>query len=132
MKPRIADGLRRAYQALSARMGDDKLSIPQITVLRSLPDSGTIYQRQITDKTGIDRSTLSELLRRMQEKGLVVNVTNGEDKRAVSVSMTTRGRAALIRADGALADAESAIMKRIPVEDRPAFLRAIKAISENV
>lgn len=131
-KPRVSEGLRRAYQAISAEFsGDGRLSLPQITVLRCLMAAGPIFQRQIVEQTGIDRSTLSELLRRMATLGMVVNVRRMADLRSISVSITPRGRAALLKADDQLADAEASLMRTIKPEDRAPFLRAIQAITEN-
>lgn len=93
--------------------------------------AGPIFQRQIVEQTGIDRSTLSELLRRMATLGMVVNVRRMADLRSISVSITPRGRAALLKADDQLADAEASLMRTIKPEDRAPFLRAIQAITEN-
>lgn len=128
-KTRPSEGIRRAYQRLNASF-DAALTLPQTEVLRALYQHGPLYQRQITVLSGIDRSTLSALLRRMATDMLVANVRLETDKRAVQVTITPGGRKAFLKCEKALSEAEVALLNLIPAADRQAFLRGLKAICE--
>lgn len=131
-KVRPSEGIRRAYQRLAATFADGKvaLTLPQTALLRTLLEQGPLFQRQIKDFCGLDRSTLSDVLKRLATAGMVVAVRRETDQRAVMVSLTPAGRAALLKAETVLADAEAAMMKMVPSADRAAFLRSLRAIAE--
>ncbi len=128
-KCRPSEGIRRAYQRLTAPF-DSTLSMSKTEVLQVLYQHGTLYQRQITELTGIDRSTLSDLLKRMATDGLVANARLESDSRAVQVTITPAGRKAFLRVEKVLALSEDALLNLIPKADRAAFLRGLKAICE--
>jgi MarR family transcriptional regulator, temperature-dependent positive regulator of motility len=131
-KTRPGDGIRKSYNLLAATFeaGETTLTLPKTAVLRALFHNGTLYQRQITTLTGIDRSTLSEILKRLATDGMVGNVRLETDKRAIMVTITPAGRKALKKADAALTRAEAILMSLIPPPDRAPFLRGLRAIAE--
>lgn len=61
-------------------------------VLSLLGNEKKISQIALVEKSGLDRSTLSEVLRRLVEKGLVVRPRSEEDARASDVSLTKEGQ----------------------------------------
>lgn len=124
---RPSEGVRRAYQRLAASF-DGPVTLPQAAILRSLL-VGARTQTQIVSASGIDRSTVGEMLRRMHAQGLTTAKQSEEDKRANLVEITKVGRRALIKANHALFMAEAAMMQMVPSADRAAFLRALRAIA---
>ncbi|PZG17729.1 MarR family winged helix-turn-helix transcriptional regulator [Nonomuraea aridisoli] len=50
-------------------------------------------QSELLDSVGLDHSTVSKSLRRMQEAGLVTRRPNEDDRRALNVWLTDRGQA---------------------------------------
>lgn len=129
-KVRTSDGLRRAYQKLCVAFSDAPLTLPQTAVLGCLFHKGPMNQTKMVAASGIDRSTLAEMLRRLATMGAVVAMQMEADKRANMVSITTRGRALFIKAEGALYEAEAGIMRLVPAPDRAAFQRALTALAE--
>lgn len=79
----------------------------------------TPTQRRIAEHAGTDPMMSSQVLRSLEEKGLVVRVLNPGDARARQVSVTTRGAALARRAVAAVeaADAEffAAAGDRLPL-----------------
>ena len=54
-----------------------------------------LSQTGLVDRTGIDRSTLADIVRRMQRKGLLQRRRTKEDARAYAVKLTDEGRRVL-------------------------------------
>jgi len=71
----------------------------QILVLETLAASDRLSQTAICTRTGIDRSTLADIVRRLVSKGWLSRRRSREDARQQSVRITDEGRRVL---DGAL------------------------------
>jgi MarR family transcriptional regulator, temperature-dependent positive regulator of motility len=130
----VAHLLHRAQQAgadLQAGMLDEVgLTLRQLTVLQALAASdGPLTQAGLVAGTGIDRSTLAEMVARMETRGLIARTSADEDRRAKSVSLTEAGRAQLSAASGLAAQADTALLKRIPRKHRELFLELLHRIT---
>ena len=80
--------------------------------------------------TGIDRSTLAEMVRRMLDKGLLTRERTEEDARANAVAISPSGRKALRSGRNAADRAERALLEALPIPDRQKFLKALREIAE--
>ena len=72
--------------------------------------------------TGIDRSTLADMLNRMESSGLILRKPSPEDARAKSVALTDKGESALSVAAPAVATADDALIKVLAKNRRSAFI----------
>ena len=81
--------LRGYFQTLGIPLGQG-----QPRVLERLLFQGAMSQRQLSDACGIDGSTLSRSLDRLEEEGLVRREPEPGSRRSVRVSLTDRGRGA--------------------------------------
>lgn len=128
----LADMIRRTSQAV--HMGflkqEPTLTLPQTVILRSLLQRGPMNHIAISGATGVDKSTLAEILSRMQTAGLIVRVRMEHDKRALLVSLTPAGRAQLMHNLQALDAVERQILRRIPRPLRIAFQAALTILLE--
>ena len=64
-------------------------------LLAALEHNEGVSQTALVEITGIDRSTLAEMVRRMLDKGLLSRERTEEDQRANAVAITPSGRKAL-------------------------------------
>jgi DNA-binding MarR family transcriptional regulator len=109
--------------------GARDLTISQFTVLCALEHTEDVSQTGLVEMTGIDRSTLAEMIRRMLERGLITKERTEDDLRAYAVSITQAGRKAL-RAGRAAADrAEKVLLETLPPIERPRFIKQLAAIA---
>src|ERR1019366_7153750 len=76
--------------------------------------------------TGIDRSTLADLVARMIGKTLLARQRSTADARAKTVSLTEAGRAALEAAKPRVAAADARILKLLPTRKRDPFLGVLR------
>lgn len=126
----IIDDLTRATQrarnVLSKR--HDALTNRQIALLRAIADSDLI-QKDISAKIGMDRSTITDVARRLSARGLIRRRRKKDDTRAVVISITEDGRRFLLEADREVAAAEKEILRGIPLAERPTFRAMLKTIA---
>jgi DNA-binding MarR family transcriptional regulator len=71
-------------------------------VLTTVAENAGLSQTGIVDKTGIDRSTLADIVRRLSKKGLLQRRRTKADARAYAVRLTDEGEE-LLRKVGPLA-----------------------------
>lgn len=122
--------LHQAHQVARDAFDDGNLTPTQYLILRAICEKGDgINQTQIVQATGIDRSTMADVLRRMQTSGLIRRRRSYQDTRCIGASLTEGGRKALLRATEAAEKANEAILGAIPQSQQKAFLRHLEAIA---
>lgn len=87
--------IRRAQQvhvALWARDVSDRLSSVQYAVLELLTHLPGASQKVIGAELGLDRSTVADIVRRMEASGLLGRSRHPDDNRRNVVVLTDRGR----------------------------------------
>lgn len=109
--------------------GSSELTKQQFTVLAALENNEGVSQTALVEMTGIDRSTLAEMVRRMLERGLVSRERTEKDARANAVAITASGRKALRSARTAADRAEKALLDPLPPSERAKFIKALSTIA---
>ncbi len=90
---RLGDA-RRQVQLLSREIREKTgVTATQAQVLCALLNSEGGSQTILVSKTGIDRSTLADVVRRLLKRGLIARKRTKEDQRAYAVRLTPEGRA---------------------------------------
>jgi DNA-binding MarR family transcriptional regulator len=119
------------YGDLYAReAGGKELTKQQFTLLCALEQNDGASQTALVEITGIDRSTLAEMVRRMLEKGLLSRERTEEDARANAVAISPSGRKALRGARNAADRAERALLEALPQPERQKFVKALSQIAQ--
>ena len=118
------------YADLFAReSGACDLTRSQFTVLAALEHNDGVSQTALVEMTGIDRSTLAEMVRRMLERNLLTRKRTESDLRANAVAITPGGRKALRAARTAADRAEKALLEPLPAAERARFVKYLAAIA---
>jgi DNA-binding MarR family transcriptional regulator len=121
--------LQRALDIYAETAGPTAVTQRQYAVLAAVAAREGLTQADLVRSTGIDRSTLAELVARMLGKGLIARERSNEDGRANTVSLTDKGRTALDEAEPRAKAADEAILKLVPQGKRGGFLSALRALS---
>ena len=112
--------LHRASQAAEERLmrelGDVDVTARQLAVLAAIDAHEGASQTDIVEATGVDRSTVADMVRRLLKRGLVSRRRTKEDARAYAVQLTNAGQRVLAKADP--------VMQRVEAELLPAKKRA--------
>ena len=117
-----------ANELFSQESGAGDLTKQQFTVLVALEQNEGVSQTELVSLTGIDRSTLAEMLRRMIEKGLLNRERIESDQRANAVRLGAAGRKALRSARAASERVERTLLAPLATPDRAKFARMLAAI----
>ena len=114
--------LQLALDIYAEETGPDAITQRQYAVLAAVAVHEGLTQTDLVRATGIDRSTLADLVARMIGKGLLARERSVIDARANTVSLTPAGREALAAATPRVAAADARILKLLPTRKRDAFL----------
>ncbi|WP_165214497.1 MarR family winged helix-turn-helix transcriptional regulator [Affinirhizobium pseudoryzae] len=85
-----AHAFSRAYKPLLEPLG---LTYPQYLVMISLWEKDGQPVKGLGEALGLDSGTLSPLLKRLEQAGLVLRTRDKQDERQVNITLTEKGRA---------------------------------------
>jgi DNA-binding MarR family transcriptional regulator len=122
--------LQLALDIYAEETGPDAVTQRQFAVLSSVAAHEGLTQTDLVKATGIDRSTLADLVARMIGKSLLARQRSTSDARANTVSLTAEGRAALGDAAPKVAAADERILELLPARKRDAFLGVLRDIGQ--
>ncbi len=109
--------------------GSRELTKQQFTLLCALEQNDGASQTTLVEITGIDRSTLAEMVRRMLQRGLISRERTEEDQRANAIAISAAGRKALRAARNAADRAERALLDALPAQERLKFVKSLSQIA---
>ena len=117
--------LQLALDISAEETGPDALTQRQYAVLAAVAAHEGLTQTDLVHATGIDRSTLADLVARMIGKALIARERSSADARANTVRLTETGRAALAATGPRVAAADARILKLLPPRKRDTFLSVL-------
>jgi DNA-binding MarR family transcriptional regulator len=121
-----------AGDVFHGEIGESDLTPRQYAVLLTVAQNEGLSQTQVVERTGIDRSTLADIVRRMLKKGLLQRRRTKEDARAYAVRLTDEGRRMLNRCEPLVKRVEQRILDALPEENRTQFLSDLAIIIDSL
>lgn len=121
--------LQLALDVYAEEMGQDGLTQRQFAVLEAVSQKSGLTQTDLVRATGIDRSTLADLVARMTTKGLLDRERSTLDARAKAVRLAPGGQAALDAARPRVEAADKRIMALLPKSKRDGFLELLAELA---
>jgi DNA-binding MarR family transcriptional regulator len=85
-------------------------------------------QQDIIDATGIDRSTVSQVMQTMIRKGLLKRRRTREDARAYAITLTEHGRDILKASEAIVSGVDDALVAALPATRAKTFLDNLRSI----
>ena len=122
--------LQCASDAFQGEVGEGDLTPRQYAVLVAVSQNEGLSQTQLVEKTGVDRSTLADIVRRMLKKGLLQRRRTKDDARAYAVKLTEEGWRILKAADPLAKRVDDKILAALPGQQRERFLQDLALIVE--
>jgi DNA-binding MarR family transcriptional regulator len=119
---------QRASDIFQGEMVAGDLTPRQYAVLVAVSLNEGVSQTLLVEKTGVDRSTLADIVRRMLKKGLLQRRRTKEDARAYSVKLTDEGWKVLKAADPLARRVDDRILGVLPGTQRERFLQDLNQI----
>ncbi|MEO0799531.1 MAG: MarR family winged helix-turn-helix transcriptional regulator [Pseudomonadota bacterium] len=122
---------QRAGDVFQSEMTTGDLTPRQYAVLVTVSQHEGLSQTNLVERTGIDRSTLADIIRRMLKKGLLQRRRTKEDARAYAVKLTDEGRRVLENATPLADRVDQKVLAVLPdKEERARFLQDLNLIIE--
>jgi DNA-binding MarR family transcriptional regulator len=123
------DSIRRIVQRLrvSSRAAEQKvgLSGAQLFVLRHLAEAPGLAMSELAARTLTHQSSVSVVVRRLEERGLVTRARAGGDGRQVQVSLTARGKKVVAAAPPVAQDQLIVGLRQLPPGERRALAHGL-------
>ena len=88
----LSTAQHNVFQYLSVKLSSLGITPSQYSVLSCLWGRSHATPKQLAEIVGIETSTVSGLLDRLQKNGLIDRIVNSEDRREVQVIATQKGR----------------------------------------
>ena len=125
----IHRALQLALDIYAREVGSDGLTQRQFAVLEAVSLRAGLTQTDLVKATGIDRSTLADLVARMAQRGLLSRERSTLDARAMAVRLTAEGEAALADARPRVVEADRQIMALLPKGRRESVLEILAELA---
>jgi DNA-binding MarR family transcriptional regulator len=120
--------LNQTFRRFSAKAG---ITPDQFTVLRTLMEHETsaLTQRELAENMTSDPNTITSLLKRMEEGGLIHRRPDPKDRRAQLVNLTPAGRDKYEQARPLAAELQTRVLRSLPEPQREIFLQELETIA---
>lgn len=131
----LRTAVRRSHQSLNALFETDlrdakiHLTPTQFDVIEALSELENPSQTDLVEATGIDRSTMADIIRRLCLKGLVAKRRSPKDARIFIVTLTNAGKEVNLRAGILASTLENRVLDQIPAKGLEHKLKALITIA---
>jgi DNA-binding MarR family transcriptional regulator len=88
----IAALRNRAFRAIDIELGKLGFTAAQWPILRAVADDKTPIAADLCRKLNYDTGSMTRMLNRLEQKGVIVREPSSEDRRVVRLRMTPAGR----------------------------------------
>ena len=122
--------LQLALDIYAEETGKGALTQRQYAVLAAAATADGASQTDLVNMTGIDRSTLADMVARMIEKGWLGRERSKTDARAKTVRLTDKGRAALKEIAPKVEAADERILANLVASRRSGFISALGSLAD--
>lgn len=117
-----------AGELFQSHMSNMDVTTTQYTVLVAAAEKEGLSQQDIINATGIDRSTVSQVVQLLVRKGLVKRRRTRHDARAYAVSVTDAGREVLKVSEPIIERIEEALVDALPASRAKVFIANLRTI----
>ena len=132
----VVDALRRVVRDLRRGARDAErsagISGAQLFVLQALDGAPTSSLRELAQRTLTDQSSVSVVVRRLTDAGLVARRRSALDARAFELRLTAAGRRLLARAPEPTQRRLVGALRRMPAADLVRLTRGLSALTRHM
>ncbi len=121
--------IRRLHQIHLALFAEEcepfGVSPVQFSILTVLAEQPDLQQVALAQEIGVDRTTLTNVLRRLERRGMLTRCVAPGDRRVKRVTLTEQGRSTLTRMQAAAERAHARTVAALPPAQQAVFLEAL-------
>ncbi len=107
-----------------------RITPAQYSVLYCLWEKDGLFPTQLANLSGLDASTVTGLISRLEEKGFLTRVNNTEDRRSVSVYLTGQGAALKPQVDKIIEACNLEALTEFTAEERERLTEYLERIAK--
>lgn len=130
----IAMGLRLAYRAMHRQTNEALaplgVTADQFVVLGVLYQQDGITQQELCQRASSDPNTMRAMLLLLERKGLVNRQPHQKDRRALQITLSSRGRKAYAKMLQAIEPVQEKLADNFGTESTRSFLTALRTVSD--
>jgi DNA-binding MarR family transcriptional regulator len=130
----LAKALREAIQRLNRRVRQTRavgdLTSSQLSALTSLQLAGALTPRELADVERVQPPTMTKIVGKLEERGLVVRTPHPTDGRQVILSATEAGRATYAQFERARNEWLAVQLAALSADDRDVLVRAAQILQQ--
>ncbi|MET8468202.1 alpha/beta fold hydrolase [Streptomyces sp. NPDC006422] len=127
----LARRLHQAYLAAWLHDVDATLTGPQFAVLQITGENPGCDQRSIAALAALDTSTMADVARRLENRGLLSRTPSPADARRKLLNLTDEGRATVHDANLRARKLDEELLRPIPAEQRADVLRHLAVLADH-
>lgn len=124
--------IRRLYQIhvsiFAEECAAEAITPVQHSVLTTLDQSGAIDQATLSRAVALDRTSVADIVTRLERRRLLKRHISPNDRRMVLSELTDQGRALLSRLEAASACAHERTISALPEKERALFLQTLSRL----
>ncbi len=120
--------VQRAEEQFQLATGKSGLTPSQYFILLTIKNDEGLSQKQIVGMTGVDRSTMTASIRRLQKKGFIKRRKKPDDHRAYEVRLTDEGREILALNSPLARQFDQRLLAMLSAPKRELFLQILREI----
>lgn len=126
--------LYRNMLAIGKRYDYDQLTVMNGWILHylSMNEGKEVFQKDIENEFGITRSTVTGIIKLMEQKGFITRISVPKDARLKQLVLTDMGRKYEEQMGSQMRQDNLQLQKNITEEEMETFLRVIDKIKQNV
>src|SRR4051812_49835864 len=130
----LAKTLREAIQRLNRRVRQARpvgdLTFSQLSALTSLQLAGALTPRELADVERVQPPTMTKIVGKLEERGLVIRTAHPTDRRQVILAATEQGRAVYAQFEQARNRWLAQQLAQLDPEDRDTLSRAAEILQQ--
>ncbi len=119
------------HQFFKARLAPFGVTPGQYGVLKCLWDENGLTVKQLAERMYLDSSTITGLLDRMEQKGLIKRLPDASDRRALSVMLTPAGEELKSPVSQAILDANKSVLHNFSEAEAQVFRKLLLELNGN-
>ena len=116
------------FQHFNRTLGTRDISPPQLGALVLISANPGISQSAVAGALRFDRSTLVQIIDRLEDRGLVVREVSPTDRRSHALQMTESGAVLLEELKVLTASHEDHMARRLSAEERRTLIRLLQRV----
>jgi len=119
------------FKYLKVELAQFDVTPVQYGVLKCLWDEDGQTPKQISNALSLDGSTITGIIDRMENKGLILRIASKEDRRTLNVELTNDGRLLSEPIDKIIEEVNKKVLDNFSLEEQNQLKGFLKQISED-